>query len=951
MKTMQLNWKRSLAMFALLAAFNGPEAPVAVAQSDQPESPPAAAPAVAPDGAPLAAPADAGTNSEAIEAPSAPKLPPPPAGAADVFSKRLAKFGETAAKSPSGAKLEAKLNQIVLPEVSFDNLPLGEVLRFLSDESVKRDPEKTGVNFLINPNVRPVARAGAVNPATGLPLAAPAEQFDVAAVSVEFNLPLRNVTIKDVLDAIVTVADHPLEYSLKDYAVVFSAKPEAVAGRQIVLERPGTLSKPGQAYSFIPDLNPMLARQARRPGNTRVVPRKTPRPNVELANVAPQTFNIDFGPAPTTEQVGPAAAGHAGDFWNTVSVGFNDHHTESALKFAGGDPSPIEVEMINLGGSFGGHSAIGDKYPMLDTINYPTGNKGGNSTVILHQVPPGKYSIYLYGYSENPLYWGDYTLTVGTHDYGRKKTLQKKVAEGNTKWIEGSQYVKFSSVMVGEGEEVRVLIRPGPKVTDASGRTFADAMINGLQLIPEGRSRAATTVRPQTFQAGLVSWWKAEGNALDQAGINNGEIQSGASYAAGRVGRAFSFDPASGSVLVPDSSSLQLTDQITIEAWIKTRGVSTDYGIVSKVGGAGGNNGYQFLISGNRLMGQFNSPGEGWPSARVTSGGLIASGVWYHVAWTYDQSAMKLYVNGRLVATEVIGPKPIAVSSSNLRISGDDNLHIYFDGLIDEPSIYNRALSDAEIAAIYKAGSAGKPRPIVAATGHQVPAGRPAGVPTKAGLVSRWRAEGDARDAAGSNHGTLGNGVAFVPGRVGQAFSFNGDHQYVRIAYSPTLIASKYSVEAWVKPTAQVSDPISQDLIFGQGIGTVQLVAQPGATGVRIVFLFGTDKYTFYEVASESEIPIGQFSHLTGTWDGTTLRLYINGALEAESSPGAAPVDSGCDFFIGGFSTSGDGDCNYEGQFFSGLIDETAFYRRALSAAEVQASYKAGSAGKDRSAR
>jgi photosystem II stability/assembly factor-like uncharacterized protein len=82
--------------------------------------------------------------------------------------------------------------------------------------------------------------------------------------------------------------------------------------------------------------------------------------------------------------------------------------------------------------------------------------------------------------------------------------------------------------------------------------------------------------------------------------------------------------------------------------------------------------------------------------------------VWYHVAWTYDQSVMKLYCNGVPVATNVIGAQTIAASSSNLRISGHDNNYGYFDGLIDEASVYNRALSAAEIAAIYNAGSAGK---------------------------------------------------------------------------------------------------------------------------------------------------------------------------------------------------------------------------------------------------
>jgi hypothetical protein len=86
MKMMQLNWKRSLATFALLAAFNGPEASVAVAQSDKPAPPPVPAPEVAP--APPAAPADPGANSEATEAPAPPMPPPTPEAAADVFRRR-----------------------------------------------------------------------------------------------------------------------------------------------------------------------------------------------------------------------------------------------------------------------------------------------------------------------------------------------------------------------------------------------------------------------------------------------------------------------------------------------------------------------------------------------------------------------------------------------------------------------------------------------------------------------------------------------------------------------------------------------------------------------------------------------------------------------------------------------------------------------------------------------
>ena len=200
----------------------------------------------------------------------------------------------------------------------------------------------------------------------------------------------------------------------------------------------------------------------------------------------PETFNVDFGtwrPA-LSKQVGPAAAGSAGDYWNTVGVPWNNAHIQSDLKFANGQPSPIQVELINLGGGWGNSGQMGVKAPMLDGFNYPANNQGGNSRVILHRVPAGEYQVYLYGHGTAPLYYGDYTLTVGGHNYGRKTTSQQGDAVRNTEWVEGSQYVKFADVTVRKGEPLDILIRPGGQVSDASGRTFADAMICGLQLIP-----------------------------------------------------------------------------------------------------------------------------------------------------------------------------------------------------------------------------------------------------------------------------------------------------------------------------------------------------------------------------------------------------------------------------------------------------------------------------------
>ncbi|HOC57705.1 MAG TPA: hypothetical protein PKI20_18950 [Verrucomicrobiota bacterium] len=477
MKTMQLYWKRSLATFALLATFNGPETPVAVAQSGEPDA--------APKAAPIAPAAASAAEAQATEAPAAPS--PPPAG--QVSRNRDGLASTSATPAARGAKLEARLKQIVLDEVRFDGLPLSEVLRFLQDESLKRDPDKTGINFLIKPNFRPVALAPGLDPVTGLPVTAASEPLDAGGVIVKFSLPLRNITLKDLLDAIVMVADHPIEYVLEDYAVVFSARPEALAGQPFAATHPGMRPVPAPSLQFQQGVKPW----SRPPGLPSVGPVRPPSrkhwSSADLAEVKPQAFNVDFGPSEPSKQVGPAVVGRAGDFWNTVSRGFNDHHIAVDLQFAGGDPSPIEVELINLGGAWGVPGAWDGKSPMLEDYNYPTGNRGGNSTVILHRVPAGKYQVYLYGAGATPGYFGDYSVSVGGREYGRKQTTRKGDGFHKSKWVEGSQYVRFSNVKVEPGDEVKILIRPGDPVTDSGGRTFADAFIAGLQLVPAKQDR------------------------------------------------------------------------------------------------------------------------------------------------------------------------------------------------------------------------------------------------------------------------------------------------------------------------------------------------------------------------------------------------------------------------------------------------------------------------------
>src|SRR5262249_31493972 len=76
-------------------------------------------------------------------------------------------------------------------------------------------------------------------------------------------------------------------------------------------------------------------------------------------------------------------------------------------------------------------------------------------------------------------------------------------------------------------------------------------------------------------------------------------------------------------------------------------------------------------------------------------------------------------------------------------------------------------------------------------------------VPPASGLVSWWKGEGNANDAADGNSGTLYGGVTFANGEVGQSFSFNGSTAHVRVPDQPNLrFTNGLSVEAWINPSA-----------------------------------------------------------------------------------------------------------------------------------------------------
>jgi len=119
---------------------------------------------------------------------------------------------------------------------------------------------------------------------------------------------------------------------------------------------------------------------------------------------------------------------------------------------------------------------------------------------------------------------------------------------------------------------------------------------------------------------GAVSWWPAQGNALDAEDSNEGSIVGGVSFVIGKVGQAFNFDGSSGVVQVSDAPNLRFTNAMTVEAWIYPRswGVHPTE-ILSKWEGGTDQRAYTFSIAADAAhQGQGYSVGSS-PTASVQS--------------------------------------------------------------------------------------------------------------------------------------------------------------------------------------------------------------------------------------------------------------------------------------------------------------------------------------------
>ena len=200
------------------------------------------------------------------------------------------------------------------------------------------------------------------------------------------------------------------------------------------------------------------------------------------------------------------------------------------------------------------------------------------------------------------------------------------------------------------------------------------------------------------------------------------------------------------------------------------------------------------------------------------------------------------------------------------------------------------------------------------------------------GPVSYWPLDGTALDAVNGNHGT-NNGADYVAGKFGTALNFSESGDLVRVPNDSLLRPDNVTVSAWVR---NVGTPTSFDYILAKTLdgGKASYAFYTRDTGG--LWFYVSDSSTFYlSDDAGPDIWDGVWHHIAGTYDGSVVRLFVDGSEIGTANSGPSAIAYGTAFFNGDLSIGSYGNLSSPSFDWRGDIDEVGVWNRALTPAEV----------------
>ena len=479
-----------------------------------------------------------------------------------------------------------------------------------------------------------------------------------------------------------------------------------------------------------------------------------------------------------------------------------------------------------------------------------------------------------------------------------------------------------------------------------------DGQLDEVRILDRALSAQEVEEDFETFnqypaRSGTIAWWHFDENdgehVYDASGNDfTGSIKGYAQWVDSyqrfhdRENSALDFDSDNDYIDIGDHPDFDGLDGLTVEAWIKaeslTAGTGFDRFVTKSDTESSTSPGWRFQAHQDTGRIAFSSTING-VNEKVISSTTLSPSTWYYITATWDGLYLRIYVDGELEDTQSTG-NSMSTNSYNVLIGGmrSDTGSIQestlFDGQMDEVRILDHALTNQEIEDDYQAFGQ---------------------YPYRSGAVAWWHFDENegsmVMDASDNDHtGDISGGGTWVDSfyekepRDNAALDFDGSSGYIAVGdHSDFDGTGGLTVEVWIK---------AEDLTSGTGFDKIVGKRESGDSsypGWELKGYQDTGRVALVaningakKAITDTVLNPSQWYHIAGTWDGSEMKIYLDGELEdtttaaSSMSTSTEPLLIGAAYFEGSIRTS---------ELFDGQMDEVRILDRALTAQEVEDDY------------
>jgi len=465
-----------------------------------------------------------------------------------------------------------------------------------------------------------------------------------------------------------------------------------------------------------------------------------------------------------------------------------------------------------------------------------------------------------------------------------------------------------------------VIIGAAPNGTGPTGGVLDDVRIYDQALTAE---EIAVLALPQEPEPGgdLVLHYTFDkddgGIATDSSGYgNDGQLEGAQIIPDGVWDNGAGFDGTGAYIRVASSESL-MPEEITVSTWVKLDSLPENIAVLVQKRNESLHNNEDYALQVTSAGSVRLTLGYGGGQAYVDTPAL-GVGQWHHVAASFLQPEMKIYLDGALVGTAQYDVPLSHNPRAALYVGAIDHLQhpmgSFTHGDLDEVRIYRVALSDFEIAEL-----AIPPEP-------------------KLGdLVLHYTFDGDeggiATDSSEYGNDGLLEGAQIIPdGLWANGATFDGTGAYIRVASSESLMPEEITLSAWVKITELSEEVVSLICKRNEGFHNNEDYSLQVTPSGAVRLTLGNGGWQRI-LDSEERLELDKWHHVAATFSQPVMKVYVDGALAATGSYDM-PLQHNpeADLLIG----SRDHAQYPMGPFMGGDLDEVKIFEGALTGTEIE---------------